>query len=61
MTLNKKEGQSVDASTPLKRGSKIIIGGRRRKGPGGRGEGRGKGGAGSGMGRDRREVQRVRR
>jgi hypothetical protein len=28
-----KEGQSVDASNPLKRGNKIIIGGRAREGP----------------------------
>ena len=34
MKLNKKEGQSVDASIPLRRGNKIIMGGRGREGPG---------------------------
>jgi hypothetical protein len=34
MKLNKKEDQSVDASILLRRGNKIITGGRGRKGPG---------------------------
>ena len=34
MKLNKKEGQIVDASIPLRRGNKIIMGGRGREGPG---------------------------
>ena len=34
MKLNKKEGQSVNASMPLRRGNKIITGGRGREGPG---------------------------
>ena len=34
MKLNKKEGPSVDASIPLRRGNKIITGGRGREGPG---------------------------
>ena len=33
MTLNKKEDQRVDASIPLRRGNKIIMGGRVREGP----------------------------
>jgi len=37
--LNKNEGQSVDASIPLRRGNKIIMGGRGREGPGDRKEG----------------------
>ena len=32
--FNKKEGPSEDASISLRREKKIIIGGRRRKGPG---------------------------
>jgi hypothetical protein len=43
--LNKNEGQSVDASIPLRRGNKIIMGGRGREGPGDRKEGKGKDGA----------------
>lgn len=31
MKFNKKEGTSVDASIPLRRGNKIITGGRRRE------------------------------
>jgi hypothetical protein len=38
MKLNKKKGQSVDASIPLRRGNKIILGGRRREEPGRSGE-----------------------
>jgi hypothetical protein len=34
MKLNKKEYQSVDASTLLRRGNKIITGGRGRERPG---------------------------
>jgi hypothetical protein len=34
MKLNKKEGQSVDASNPLRRGKKTITGGRRKEKPG---------------------------
>ena len=31
MKLNKKEGQSMDSSNPLRKGNKIITGGRGRK------------------------------
>ena len=51
--LNKKESQSVDASTPLRRENKIIMAGRERKGSV-LGENKG---SGTGMGKDRREVQ----
>jgi hypothetical protein len=34
MKPNKKGGPSVDASIPLRRGNKIIMGGRGREGPG---------------------------
>jgi len=61
MKLNKREDQGVDASILLRRGNKIIMGGRGREGPWRERGGRGKGGAGSGMGRDRRAVQRVRK
>jgi hypothetical protein len=54
MQFNKKEGPSEDASIPLRRGNKIITGGRGRKEcRWERGGGREKG-AGSGMGGDRR-------
>ena len=33
MKLNKEEGPRVDSSIPLRRGNKIIIGGRGREGP----------------------------
>jgi hypothetical protein len=33
MNLNKKEGQNVDASIPLRRRNKIIMGGRGIEGP----------------------------
>jgi hypothetical protein len=57
MKLNKKEGQSVNALSPLKRGNKIIIEGRGNEGSGWeRGE-EGK----QGMERDRRAVQRTRK
>ena len=59
MKLNRKEGPSVDASISLRRGNKIIMGGRVRRSLGGRGEGGGK--AGSGMEGDRRETQRASR
>ena len=60
MKLNKKEGQRVDVSNPLRRGNKIITG-ERGKDLGGKGERGNKEVLGIGMGRDRREVQRVRR
>jgi len=43
--LNKMEGQSEDVSIPLRKGNKIIMGGRERDGPGweGRREGKGSG------------------
>jgi hypothetical protein len=56
------EDQSVDASILLRRGSKIITGGRRRQGPGREREKKGREkweGAGSGRERGRREIQRV--
>ena len=56
MKLNKKEGQSVDASIPLRRGNKIIMGGR-GKDLVEDGWGREKRGR-SGVRGDRREVQR---
>ena len=34
MKLNKKEGPSVYTSIPLRKGNKIVIGGRGREGPG---------------------------
>ena len=34
MKLNKEEGHTMDASNPLRRRNKIIIGGRGREGPG---------------------------
>ena len=43
MKLSRKEGQSVNALILLRRGNKIIIGGRGREGLGGRGEEEGKG------------------
>jgi hypothetical protein len=59
MKLNKKDRQSVDASIPLRRGKKIITGGRGMEDwvRWGRGERE----VGSGIGRDRREVQGARR
>ena len=39
MKPNKKGGPSVDASIPLRRGNKIIMGGRGREGPGWQREG----------------------
>jgi hypothetical protein len=60
MKPNIKEGQSVDASIPLRKGNKIIKGCSQREGSRWeRGEG-GKRGAESGMGRDKIEVQRAR-
>ena len=49
----------MDTSILLRRESKIITGGRGRKGSR-RERGIGREGEGSGMGRDRKEVQRVR-
>jgi hypothetical protein len=60
MKLNRKEGQCVDISIPLRRG-KIIMGGRKREGPGWERGGGEKRGSGSGMGSDRRDVQKARR
>jgi hypothetical protein len=63
MKLKKKDDQSVDAYVLLRRGNKIIMGGRGLEGLGrktGKGE-REKGGAGSGVGVDRGDVQRVRK
>ena len=54
MKLNKKEGQSIDASKPLKRGNKIIMGGRWRERPRWERGGEKKKGVGLGMGRDRK-------
>jgi hypothetical protein len=42
MELNKKEGQNLEASNPLRRGNKIIMGGRGREEPRQDGEGNGK-------------------
>ena len=53
--LNKKKGQSMAASISLRRGKKIIIGGKGREGPKWGEKGERKGGMGSSMGRDRRE------
>jgi hypothetical protein len=33
MKFNKKEGSSQDASISLRRGNKLMMGGRRREGP----------------------------
>jgi hypothetical protein len=51
MKLKKKEDQSVNASVLLRRGNKIIIGGRGRESLG----------TGLGVGEDEEEVQRVRK
>ena len=56
MKFKKKKDQSVDASILLRKGNKIITGGKRREGTES-GEGRGKKEAESGMGRDRREYR----
>ena len=47
MELKKKEDQNVDASVLLRRGKKIITGGREREGSGREGERGGKRGTGS--------------
>jgi hypothetical protein len=60
MKFNKKEDQSVEVSMLLRRGNKIIMRGRGKKGSG-RERGEGEKGVGSGMGRNKREVQRVRK
>jgi hypothetical protein len=59
--FNKKEDPSENASFPLRRGNKIIIGGTGREELGWERGGRVKNGAGSGMGQNRREAQRARR
>ena len=62
--LNKKEGQNVDASIPLRRGNKIIMRDREKEGLGWERGGKGKKvcvcGGRQGMGRGRREDQRGR-
>jgi hypothetical protein len=57
MKFKKKEDQSVDASILLRRGNKIIRGGRSREGPGM--EEKSRGSIRYGKIRYRREVQRV--
>ena len=59
MKINKKEGPSVDASILLRRGKKIIMGGRGRERLGWEGE-RKKMKAGSDKEENRRESQRAR-
>ena len=62
MKLNKKAGQSVDASNLFRMGNKIMMGGRGREGS--QWEMRGEEKireTGSDMGQDRREVQSARR
>ena len=49
--LNKKEGQNVDASNPLRRENKIITRGEGWRNLGGRGEGRKLEGSGPSMGK----------
>jgi hypothetical protein len=61
MKVNKKEGQSVDASNPLTRGNKIITGGRERERPGWERRREGDREAGPGMRRERRKIQATRR
>jgi hypothetical protein len=61
MKLNKKKGSSVDTSIPLRRGNKIITGGRVREGPGGERERKGEERTELGMRDDRRKAQRARR
>jgi hypothetical protein len=51
----------VEASSPFRRGNKIIMEGRKKEGHGWERGREGKRGSGPGMGRDRREVQRARR
>jgi len=60
VTLKKKEGPSEDARMSLRRGNKIIMGGRRREGTGwGRKMGRGMGGVQNQMWGETRESQEV--
>jgi hypothetical protein len=59
--LNKKKSPSEDASIPLRRGKKIIMGGREREGPGRRVKGEGQRGAGSDMRRNKRKAQKAKR
>jgi hypothetical protein len=54
--LRKKEEQSVDASVLLRRGTKIIMGGRERKGLE-----KEKGSGGSGVGGDRGDLLNIRK
>ena len=56
MKLKEKEDQSVDASDLLRRGNKIITGGRGRERPGREREEEGKWGIGPGMEGDKGEV-----
>jgi hypothetical protein len=49
MKLKKREDQSVDASVLLRKGNKIIMGGRGREDPEREREGKGKRGTGSGV------------
>lgn len=59
--LNKKKGPKEDASISLRKGNKIITGGREKEGPGWERGGRGgEGGKGQVEG-DRREAQKTRR
>jgi hypothetical protein len=60
MKLNKNKGQSVDASDPLRRGTKVIVGRKGGRYLSGREE-RERREAESGMGRDEKEVKRARR
>jgi hypothetical protein len=57
----KKEDQRVDASVLLRRGNKIITGGRGWERLGRKKRGGGGKGTGSGMGEDKGNVQRVRK
>jgi hypothetical protein len=56
MKFNKKKGLSMNTLIPLKRGNKIIMVGRGRKGRGWESGGGGETGAGSGMWREKREA-----
>jgi hypothetical protein len=60
MKLNKNEGQSVDASIPLRMWNKIMTRGKGKNGSGWDGGGGGECVAGTGVGRERKEVQRSR-
>jgi len=58
--FKKKEDQNVDASVLLRRGNKILRGGRGWEGLGRKRGGEGDWGAKSGMGGDEDDIQRVR-